>query len=204
MKTCAQTCMALVLMVIGSYGWAQTSSAPGGSTQADHVPLSQLISTVARSAGRKFIIDPRVQGEALIVGQNPADLTYGDLLIVLQVNGFAAVEGGGYVRVVPDAIVRAMALPQISANDNRPDAEYVSRVVPVRNIPAASLVPILRPLLPQQAHLAAAICSNTLIVVDTFANVKRIEALVQSVDMGEPYRPKKCETAMPERATASR
>ena len=199
MRASIHACIALGLSLIGGYGWAQISSAPGGSTQAGSVPISQLISTVARSAGKKFIIDPRVQSEALIVGQNPADLTYGDLLMVLQVNGFAAVEGGGYVRVVPDAIVRAMALPQVSTNDKRPDAEYVSRVIPVRNIPAASLVPILRPLLPQQAHLAAAICSNTLIVVDTFANVKRIEALVQSVDMGEPYRSKKCEIAPPEK-----
>jgi general secretion pathway protein D len=48
-----------------------------------------------------------------------------------------------------------MPVPQVFGKENHPDAEYVTRVIPVKNLPAASLVPVLRALLPQNAHLAA-------------------------------------------------
>jgi general secretion pathway protein D len=60
-------------------------------------------------------------------------------------------------------------------------------------MPAAQLVPLLRPLLPQQAHLVAVPCTNVLLIADTFGNVQRIEKLVRVLDVaGEPYKPEKC------------
>jgi hypothetical protein len=31
-------------------------------------------------------------------------------------------------------------------------------------------------------------------MVDTFANVRRILTVIESLDVGEPYEPEKCET----------
>ncbi len=72
-------------------------------------------------------------------------------------------------------MARTMPTPLIGENDKHPDAEMVSRIVRVKSVPAAYLVPILRSLLPQSAHLAAVQCTNELIIVDTFANVRRVE-----------------------------
>jgi len=55
------------------------------------------------------------------------------------------------------------------------------------------LVPILRPLLPQFAQLAAYPCTNSLLISDHFENVKRIEAIVKALDVGTPYKYDKCE-----------
>jgi type II secretory pathway component GspD/PulD (secretin) len=62
-----------------------------------------------------------------------------------------------------------------------------------KNAPAAQLVPILRPLLQQAAHLGAFPCKNTLLRGDTYANVKRIEQIVRALDVGEPYTPPACD-----------
>jgi Bacterial type II/III secretion system short domain len=67
----------------------------------------------------------------------------------------------------------------------------------VKNTPAAFLVPILRPMLPQMAQLAAYPCSNSLLIVDSSANVKRIEAVVKALDVGAPYKPAPCEAETP-------
>jgi len=66
--------------------------------------------------------------------------------------------------------------------------EVVNKIIPVKTMPAATLVPILRPLLPRHAHLVAVMCRNALIMVDTYANVKRLESLVQALDTGTPYQ----------------
>jgi general secretion pathway protein D len=159
------------------------------------VPVYSLIRAVAKRTGKKFIIDSRVHGNVLLIGEEASNVTYSDLLTILDVQGFTAVEGGGFVRVIPDAIVRQSALPLVAGTATYPDAQYVAAVIPVRKMPAASLVPILRPLLPQQAHLAAAICSNAILMVGTYANIKRIESIIAALDTGDPYKADRCDNA---------
>ena len=45
------------------------------------------------------------------------------------------------------------------------------------------LVPILRPLLPQSAHLAAHADSNRLIVMDRYENIQRITEIIRALDV---------------------
>jgi type II secretory pathway component GspD/PulD (secretin) len=137
-------------------------------------------------------VDPRVRADVTVIGQNTANVSYPELLTILQVHGFAAVEGGGYVQVIPDTLARALATPTAFDRNDFADAQFVSRIIEVKSVPATLLVPILRPLLPQNAHLTAFSCRNTLLMVDTHANVKRIEAIVQALDKGAPFQPEKC------------
>jgi general secretion pathway protein D len=134
-----------------------------------------------------------VRADVQLLGQDAANITYGELLTVLHVHGFTTSEYGGYVTVIPDTGARVMPTPLVSGKETHPDAEFVSAIITVKSIQAAHLVPILRPLLPQSAHLAALPCVNKLVMVDTFANVRRIESLIASLDVGEPIKPGKCE-----------
>ena len=52
--------------------------------------------------------------------------------------------------------------------------ELVTRVIKVENVPAAQLVPILRPLVPQQGHLAAYPDSNMIVISDRGALTSRV------------------------------
>jgi general secretion pathway protein D len=168
-------------------GEAPTTPREGG------VPVVNLIEAVAKRTGKTFIVDPRVQGEAVLIGGDPAKLDYAELLSVLQVHGFAVIARGDVVRVIPDATVRQQPVAIVTGKEAHPDAEYVTKTLTVKNVPAAQLVPILRPLLPQVGHLVAFPCTNMLMIVDTFGNVQRIEKLVQSLDVGGPYTPPKCD-----------
>jgi general secretion pathway protein D len=157
-----------------------------------------LIETVSKTTGKKFIVDPRVRADVTIIGQNPSTISYAELLSILAVHGFVVAQSGGYVEVVPDDMARVVAASAIAGKEIHPDAEFVNKIIPVKTMPAAMLVPILRPLLPQHAHLVAVICRNALLMVDTYANVKRVEALVQALDNGTPYQmPEKCEPPQP-------
>jgi general secretion pathway protein D len=158
-----------------------------------------LIASVAKKSGKKFLLDPRVHAEVALVGQDPASVSYNELLTILQMYGYIAAEFGGYVNVSPIANARQEPSPLLTGKESRPDAEVVSTVIAVKNVPAGQLVPILRPLIPQYGHLAALLCANELILVDTFGNAKRLEAIIESMDVGEPYKPEKCETRAPER-----
>jgi hypothetical protein len=47
--------------------------------------------------------------------------------------------------------------------------------------------------LPVSGHLAAVVCSNSLLVTDSFVKVKLVEKLVVALDVGSPYVLRNCE-----------
>jgi general secretion pathway protein D len=185
----------LSLASMSGAAFAQSSDSSVGNEGG--TPLLTLIETVSKQTGKNFVVDPRVTGNAMLVGIDAAKITYPQLLTVLQVHGFAAVEIGAITRIVPDSGARTLATPIVSGNDKRADTEVVTRVIRVKSIPAAQLVPILRPLLPQSAHLAAFPCTNELLLVDSYANARRIESVVASMDKGDPLTLEKCAHRVP-------
>lgn len=180
---------ALLLVVLAAHAQESQSSdaAPPGT-----VPLSTLIATVAKNTGRKFVLDPRVRAEVTLIGEEPSSVTYDELLTILDTYGYMAAQTGGYVLVVPDADARMEPAPLVTDGEKLPDDEYVTAVLHVKSLFAGWFVPILRPLLPQSGHLAALPCTNDLVIVDRFANVRRIESIVRAMDTGVPIKPQAC------------
>jgi general secretion pathway protein D len=157
------------------------------------VPIDRLIATVAKKTGKKFVLDPRVHADVVLLGQEPSEITYPQLLPVLEVYGYIAVDDGGYVRILPDAYARQQPIPTITSKDTRPASECVTQIIPLKYASAAQLVPILRPMLPQYAHMVAVLPENALLIVDRFANLRRLEALVKALDTPENQPPPKKE-----------
>jgi general secretion pathway protein D len=68
----------------------------------------------------------------------------------------------------------------VTQNDK--SAAYITHVIQLENIAAAKLIPVLRPLVPQQAHLAAYAPSNAIIITDSGDNIERIRQIIQQID----------------------
>ncbi|ODB99448.1 type II secretion system protein GspD [Candidatus Thiodiazotropha endoloripes] len=58
----------------------------------------------------------------------------------------------------------------------------VTRIIQVKNVTSAQLVPILRPLIPQEGHLAAYPDTNVLIISDRRRNVDRLMRIIEQID----------------------
>jgi general secretion pathway protein D len=188
---------AFTMAVVATVGLTPlTTNAEESSAGANGVPLSTVIAAVAKRSDKKFIVDPRVRGDAVLLQVDPTTLSYDGFLMLLNVHGFTAVTTDDYVRVVPDTIVRQLPVP-MADGDKHPAAEYVTRVWTLKSVPAPHLVPILRPMLPQQAHMVALPCTNNLIAVDTFGNTERIDQIIKSLDRGPAYVPDKCKAGEP-------
>jgi general secretion pathway protein D len=186
MKNLSSWALALVLVLPAAAPAAEESPASrAASSQADNFPnldIRDLIARVAKRSGKQFIVDPRVRADVPLTGLDANAVDYGRLLAILSVHQFVAFESGGVVRVVPDAISRQLPIPVTSEVPAKAlDDEMVSLIVPVKAACSAHMVPVLRPLMPQSAHLAA-MPPNTLIVVDRAANARRIVDMVERLD----------------------
>ncbi len=146
--------------------------------------IGAVIATVSDVTGKNFIVDPRVKAKVTVISAKPMnkDEVYQVFLSLLEVNGFAAVPMGKVIKIIPDVNAKQVSTPL--ANDDRPGRgdEYVTRVIHVNNVSAAQLVPVLRPLAPQQAHMVAYPGTNALIISDRAANVERLVKLIQDID----------------------
>ncbi len=102
------------------------------------------------------------------------EVVYASLLVILRNNDLAAATIDDIVSIVPVNIIRQFPLPVLNEDDESiADDEWITRVIQLKNAPAASLVPIMRPMLPQAGHLAAHPMSNTILIVDRSSNVNR-------------------------------
>lgn len=148
------------------------------------VDIRSVIDEISRETGKNFIIDPRVQGKVTIVSTTPmsASEIYQVFLSTLQVLGFAAVPTGKVIKIVPNSDAKELG-PTLAGrfNPGRGD-EIVVRVIPVQNISAGQLAPILRPLLPEWATITAYVQSNVLIVAGSAESVNRLVQIVNRVD----------------------
>src|SRR6187549_4289485 len=146
--------------------------------------IGQVIEAVAAATGKTIIPDPRVRANVTMLSQTPMspDAFYQAFLALLQVHSYVAVESGGIIRVIPDAAARQM--PNIDLPDHiRADSEeLITQVVAVENVNAAQLVPVLRPLMPQAAHMAAYPAGNILILSDRASNVARVMRIIKRID----------------------
>ncbi|HEB99774.1 MAG TPA: type II secretion system protein GspD, partial [Thiotrichales bacterium] len=148
------------------------------------VDIGVLIETVAEVTGTNFVVDPRVKGKATVISSRPmnADEVYQVFLSILKVHGYSAVPAGEVVKIVPDVSAKQDAVPTVDARSRQPGDAMVTRVVQVENVAAAQLVPILRPLVPQQGHLAAYPATNVLIITDRADNVRRLVTIIHRID----------------------
>ncbi len=146
--------------------------------------IRALISTVSKFTGKNFIIDPRVKAKVTVVSANTLtpEAVYEVFLSVLQVHGYAAVPTGSVIKIVPEVNAKQGPLPLSGAKDIFSADELITKIIRLDHVPASQLVPILRPLVPQQGHLAAYNPTNTLIITDHAGNIKRLLKIISSVD----------------------
>ncbi len=146
--------------------------------------IRALISTVSRFTGKNFIIDPRIKAKVTVISANTLspEEVYEVFLSVLQVHGYAAVPTGSIIKIVPEVNAKQGPLPLDSKQNNYPADELITKIIRLDHVPASQLVPILRPLVPQQGHLAAYNPTNTLIITDHAGNIKRLMKIIASVD----------------------
>ena len=146
--------------------------------------IRALISTVSKFTGKNFIIDPRVKAKITVVSaetMSPEEV-YEVFLSILQVHGYAAVPTGSVIKIVPEVNAKQGPLPMEASKRGTGGDELITKIISLDHVPAAQLVPILRPLVPQQGHLAAYNPTNTLIITDHAGNIQRLMRIISGVD----------------------
>ena len=151
-----------------------------------NVDIPVLAKFISEITGRNFIIDESVRGKVTII--SPSKVTpeqaYSIFQSVLQVKGFTTVQAGHVIKIVPARNVRssaALTQSQIPAESH--GDEYVTRMVRLKNIDAASVIGVIQPMVSHDGLVAAFPADNTVIVTDDAYNVGRLLDIIGSLDV---------------------
>ena len=172
-------------MLVSGWLLAVAAQAAPVTLNLKDAEINALVESMSVLTGKNFIVDPRVKGRVTIISSKAMDEKelYEVFLAVLGVHGFAAIPSGKVVKIVPAAGAKQENIPTVDQRTGVEPDQIVTRVIQVQNVSAAQIVPILRPLIPPQGHLAAYTPTNVLIISDTAANVDRIASIIGRVDL---------------------
>ncbi|MBT5103845.1 MAG: type II secretion system secretin GspD [Porticoccaceae bacterium] len=139
--------------------------------------IRSVIESVAEITGKSFVLDPRVKGKVTIISPQPidSDLLYQAILSAIQVQGFQAVEDGAVTRIIPFT-------QSFNFAGGNGDNTLETEIIKVKYVQAATLVPVLKPLLSNGARLLAFAQSNYLVISDIRSNVDEVKRILRKLD----------------------
>lgn len=146
--------------------------------------ILSVIDEVSQETGKNFVVDPRVTGKISLVSSKPLRQgeVYQVFLSVLNLLGYSAIPSGNIVKIVPNMESGEQATRVATALSPGKGDEVVVRVVPLENVSAMQLIPVLRPLMPQWSNIASYNPGNVLVLLGRAANLERIITIIQDVD----------------------
>ena len=159
--------------------------------QADTVTLNfvnadieGVVKAVSEITGKNFVIDPRVKGTVNIVSARPVPraLVYEVFLSALRLQGYAAVEDRGVVKIIPEADAKLHQGRTVGPNGRAVGDQIQTQVFTLKYESAAQLLPILRPLIAPANTITVYPSSNTLVITDYAGNLQRIGTIIDSID----------------------
>ncbi|MBK4993880.1 type II secretion system secretin GspD [Pseudomonas sp. S37] len=161
------------------------AEAPTWQLAMSDADVREVVREVGAILDQTIILDPRVQGRITVLSSEALDregirrLFYS----VLNAQGFAAVNDGDRLLVLPASEAKAWANHQVEAIP----AAFTTRVFNLSGSVAADLAGLLRPLVSSSGYIGPSSSANALVVTDSAANLDRLEQLVLQLDSGQRH-----------------
>ena len=117
--------------------------------------LAKFISEIT---GKNFLVDESVRGKISIISPSKVtpDQAYQIFQSVLQLKGFTTQTAGQIIKIIPSRNVRQAApLTESQTPFDQHGDEYVTRLVKLRNVDAASMVSVIQPMISHDGLVAA-------------------------------------------------
>jgi len=145
--------------------------------------VAAVLKLASELTGKMFVLDPKVKGSVNVVSAAPMprSLVYPTLVAALRLQGFATVEDGKVVRVLPEADARQQSVGL--GTSGSPGDAITTRMFPLKYEAAQAVGTAIKPLLNNAATVVPYPANNTLVVTDYAQNLKRLAVILEAIDV---------------------
>ena len=150
--------------------------------------ITDVIAMMAELTGKNFLYDQdKVSGRVTVISPTPVsiDEAYRVFESILQVRGLTTVPApGGVLKIVQIREAKESAIETLPSHAAVPNRDlYITRLIPLRYVKADAISNTLRPLISRESSLIAYQPTNTLIVTDAAANIRRLVTIIGEIDV---------------------
>jgi general secretion pathway protein D len=152
--------------------------------------IDAVLDYLSEKAGFTVIKIVPVTGRVTMFNRTP--ITPEDAVIylnsALKADGFTAIQMGKVLKIDTLADAKHANIPVHFGDDPSKISdtdELITQIIPVRSVDAVKLKTDIQPLVNTDADLTANAASNSLIITDTSANIRRVVEIVSSLDKRE-------------------
>lgn len=144
--------------------------------QIDAVAIS-----VGAMLGKNVVVDPKVKGSLTLVSEQalPPQQALAQLQQALRLHGFALIDAGNILKVVPEADAKTHST---KINPGAAGGEVITQIFPLKHESAAQVLNVVKPLVSPNNVVNINPGNNALVVTDYADNVARIGRLIASLD----------------------
>ena len=133
---------------------------------------------------RAIVVDPRVKGSITVYSEQPQSVreAYASYQSALRGLGFAVVESGGLLKVVPEADAKLQAGTVSVGEVGVRGDQVITQIFALRYENPNNLVAVLRPLISANNTINASVGTNALVITDYADNLQRLGKIIAALD----------------------
>ena len=150
------------------------------------VDIKVFIQFISGVTGKNFIIDNKVRGKISIISPGAISIkeAYDVFESVLEIHGYAAVNSGKLVKVIPAKmanqknIVTKLKREAMEVNDH-----VITQLIPLKYANPAEIKRLFSPLVSKNSSILSYDPTNSLIVTDLASNIYRLLKILDVIDV---------------------
>jgi len=182
----------LILVVLALAGLCPVQAAQNQKTSEfvsmdfNDVDIGVFIKFISKLTRKNFVVDTKVRGKVTIISPEKisVDEAYKVFESVLDIYGFATVESGSVVKIIPAVDARGDNVDTRVARAAEPTSDkLVTRLIPLTYASSDELKSLLSPMLAKGNLLLSHSDSNMLIATATLASIDRLLKLINAIDV---------------------
>ena len=187
----------LTCILIAANGYTQNQTTKSGQKAAggsqrfvsidfNNVDISVFIKFISELTGKNFVIDQRVKGKVTIISPSKisVDEAYKVFESVLDVHGFATVQTGRLIKIIPSPDARTKNIEtRFKSKGDSDNDQVVTQLIPLRFADPDEVKRLLTPMVSKSSVILSYAPTNTLIITDNYSNIARLMKILKTIDI---------------------
>ena len=152
----------------------------------DNVDIQVFIKFVSELTGKNFVIDEKVRGKVTVISPRKiaVDEVYKVFESILEIYGFATVEAGEVIKVIPSQDARGKNLElRLKKEAITPEDKLVTQILSLQYASPDEMKKVLDPLISKTSIILAYAPTGMLIITDVLSNIQRLQNIVTALDV---------------------
>jgi len=156
------------------------------SIDFNNVDINVFIKFISELTGKNFVVDNKIRGKVTVISPSKISVkeAYKVFESVLEVHGFATVEAGKVIKIIPSPEARTKNIKTLlKESAASPEDKIITQIITLKYANASEIKKLFTPLISKSSVVLAYSPTNMLIVTDFHSNITRLIRILKAIDI---------------------